>query len=302
MLSVALIIVTGVIIVMPKRIDYSSYLAAIIDKQERLERLPSPKIIFVGGSNLVFNIDSRRIEAEFARPVANMGVHVSLGLRFMLNQIRSCIGRGDIVIVLPEYEQFYYSFDGDGVYLLHSFVIFPRGIKFLNSARQFIDSFKDIPVFIKGRFEALTKKKRGSIYNRYAFNEYGEIEVPESVASRKEVNEELFEKPIDDYLFEDEAIGVLNEFARYVSEHGAEIYIVFPCVPEKWYARNRKIIMNIYKRLHNDCGIPILFDPRSCVLPQKCFFDSMYHLNQSGRKLNTEKLIATLKGVMQLKR
>ncbi|HPG73671.1 MAG TPA: hypothetical protein PLM49_05215, partial [Bacteroidales bacterium] len=64
-------------------------MAAIIDKHKRIDSIKSPKIIFAGGSNLPFGIDSKMIQDSLHTPVVNLGLHAGLGLDFMLNELQN---------------------------------------------------------------------------------------------------------------------------------------------------------------------------------------------------------------------
>ena len=111
----AAILLTGLLIGM--RSDQAaddSYLAAVLEKDRIIRNTPSPKIILVGGSNLAFGIDSRMMQDSLGLNVVNMGLYAKLGLKYMLAQVRPYIQRGDVVVVVPEYDQFYGEFaNGD---------------------------------------------------------------------------------------------------------------------------------------------------------------------------------------------
>ncbi len=60
------------------------YLAILIDKHKIAEKINTPKIILVGGSNLAFGIDTKVLGEYLGIPVANMGLRAELGVDFML--------------------------------------------------------------------------------------------------------------------------------------------------------------------------------------------------------------------------
>src|SRR5690348_8879721 len=78
-----------------------NYLAATRDKEWRLATLPGPRVVFVGGSNLPFGLDSDVIERQTGRRVVNMGLYVHLGLEFMLNEASAGLREGDVVVLVP---------------------------------------------------------------------------------------------------------------------------------------------------------------------------------------------------------
>ena len=53
---------------------YQTMAGAIIDKHKRLSKLPSPKLITVGGSNVMFGFNSTYMEQELKMPVQNMAL------------------------------------------------------------------------------------------------------------------------------------------------------------------------------------------------------------------------------------
>jgi hypothetical protein len=159
----------------------NSYFAASIDKHRVLHQTPSPKIVFVGGSNLAFGLDSPQIEEKFRMPVVNMGVHASLGLRYMLDEIKEDIHQGDIIIISPEYEQFFGGLNG-GESLLYDLSVFPQGLAYVHSPSQYQVILISLPFLIQSVPKRLIGNLLGSrnpdiigVYNRTAFNSHGDV-------------------------------------------------------------------------------------------------------------------------------
>jgi len=114
------------------------YLYAMIKKHRAAEESASPKIVFIGGSNLPFGLNSERISDETKMPVVDMGLHAGLGLKFMLEEAKPYIRKGDIVILVPEYQQFF----GENYYgeetLVYTLVnIYPRGELLVDPLHRF---------------------------------------------------------------------------------------------------------------------------------------------------------------------
>ena len=84
-----------------------SYLFAGKQKDFLLATVESPRIIFIGGSNLAFGTNSQMIKDSLGLNPVNTGLHASLGLKYMLDNTYRYIKKGDIVVVAPEYEHFY---------------------------------------------------------------------------------------------------------------------------------------------------------------------------------------------------
>src|SRR2546423_1051105 len=81
------------------------WMSAAIDKENLIRNTPQPRVIFVGGSNLAFGLNSLLIQRRLGRSVVNMGLSAGLGMRFMLAEVRPHLRPGDLVVVVPEYEQ-----------------------------------------------------------------------------------------------------------------------------------------------------------------------------------------------------
>lgn len=67
--------------------EQDGYLQAYNKKCQLLEDTPSPRIIFVGGSNLAFGLDSQRIKDSLNINVINYGLHAGIGLKYMIDDI-----------------------------------------------------------------------------------------------------------------------------------------------------------------------------------------------------------------------
>lgn len=183
------VILTCITIVALSPKDNTGYLDSIIGKHTLLKDVKSPKIIFIGGSNLAFGLDSERVQYKLDIPVINMGLHAGLGLRFMLSDLESYICKGDIIVLIPEYDHFYdRTLEGDGGVQWSVISDVPEDIRYLNK-NQFDSVINAIissllPNFITeihGNIRNFKKNtqtkelKRTEVYSRYAFNKKGDV-------------------------------------------------------------------------------------------------------------------------------
>ena len=83
-----------------------SFYMASYDKHRRLETLPSPRIIFIGGSSMAFGMDSGYVGQQLGFHPVNMGLNHGVGLAFMLQEVEPFVRAGDIIVVAPEYDTF----------------------------------------------------------------------------------------------------------------------------------------------------------------------------------------------------
>ena len=268
-------------------------LASIIDKENLLHRTPSPKIVFVGGSNVVMGIDSRMVQEKLGRPVVDMGLHGGLGLRFDLNEVKPYVHAGDLIVVSPEYQSFVGLIDGDET-ILDILYLYPEAVRYLEPS-QFVMLASRLPASIQVQFIGLLenvfgREQTAPVYTRQGFDQYGD----EVGHLNKPSDIDLSGK----HLFgsvplsvDPESIRVLNEFDAYVKGVGAQVVLVYPPLPDTQYPENQKIIQQICQALHDQSSIPVLGSPSDVIYPVDYFFDTLYHLNARGREERTAKII-----------
>ena len=284
-----------------------SYLAAILEKDRLIRNTPSPKIILVGGSNLAFGIDSKAIEDSLGLHVVNMGLYAKLGLKYMLAQVRPYIKPGDVVAVVPEYDQFYGDYsNGDQTlntallyappdripdfirsYSIVDVVLRPR---VENARRSFLRAF----AAAIGREQMLFPQDTNAVYNRRSFNQYGDAV---SHLNRKGMNpDSIFVKPLPPLKeFNRGTLKDLNSIASKAREEKAHAYFLFPSYIDRSYVINVAAIDSLRRKLAGGMDIPIVGTPKDFVMGKQYFFDTRYHLNREGRDLRTLKMIEVLR-------
>ncbi len=158
-------------------VNSPNYLASTIEKHNLLRKTLPPRIIFIGGSNIAFGLDSEMIQKKLHYPVINIGLYGHLGLKFMLNEVKPYIKAKDILVIIPEYEQFFGSLcDGKRDTLMLMLDVNPPSIKYF-TLNQII---RTIPTLFNYKRRTLVYLIKGSvpfdpIYCRNAFNKNGDV-------------------------------------------------------------------------------------------------------------------------------
>jgi len=291
------------------RASDDNYLAAVLEKDRLIRTTPSPKIILVGGSNLAFGIDSRMIRDSLNVNVVNMGLYAKLGLRYMLAQVKPYVRPHDVLIIVPEYDQFYGKFsEGDNT--LNTALLYAPA----DRIGDFIKSYSVIDVVLRPRMENVrrgflqatadafgVKSKyfppdTNAVYNRRSFDQYGDMM---SHLGRKSMNPDSIYvgklPPASE--FNKRTIDDLNDIGDAARVRGAHAYFLFPSYIDRSYTINAGGIAWLERRLVKDMRIPILGTPKDFVYPSNWFFDTRYHLNQLGRGPRTVKMIEILRAV-----
>ncbi len=234
------------------------YMEAIIDKHSAVKKASTPKLIFCGGSNLAFGIDSHKIQDSIGLPVINLGLHASLGLAFILNEIKDLAKKNDIIIFSLEY---YISMDGDFNLQKHTAQFFPYSYKYFSKSYfSILKSIlvEELPKNLRSNIENLTQSDNINydttiVYSRDAFNQHGDV--------TKHLNKPIPEKfnYYSNYKYAYwEGIKYLNEFAIYAKDNGINIYFLYPAFPQSEYIKNKKVIQLFSKDIENDLNVIVL--------------------------------------------
>ena len=286
----------------------NSYLAANIDKQKLLLTVSSPKVIFIGGSNVAFGIDSTRISEKIGIPVINMGLQGSLGIRFQLNDIKSKINKGDILILAPEYENILGHLSG-GETLSQLLVVYPQGITELSSWNEFWEVTQAFPSVhteaIKNMVESSVKhdcficENTEKIYYRAAFDmANGDVIIntdPHYPLYKYSLSLREYHIP-NPYLKSN--IDFLNEFEKYVQSRNARIYFLYPNTVDNIDEYTKGILNELNSTLNSELNFPVIGTPADAQFPNNLMFDTPYHLNSKGKAIRSEWVAQELCGVI----
>jgi hypothetical protein len=72
-------------------------------KMAAAKKITGPRVLIVAGSNALFGIDSKQLEAYWHRPVINLAVNAGLGLPYILNISKQLARPGDVILMPMEY-------------------------------------------------------------------------------------------------------------------------------------------------------------------------------------------------------
>jgi len=286
-----------------------NYLAAVLEKDRLIRGTPSPKVILVGGSNLAFGIDSRMLQDSLGMPVVNMGLYAKLGLRYMLAQVKPYIAAGDVVTVVPEYDQFYGDF-ADGDHTLNTALLYAPSDRIVD----FVSSYSVIDVVVRPRVENARRafmqasadvfgvKDRyfpadtNPVYNRRSFNQLGDV--VSHLGKRGKNPDSIFVAtlpPIAD--FNATTLDDLNSIARTATTRRAHAYFLYPSYIDRSYSINVAAIDSLRGRLAQGMRMPLIGSPSDFVYPSRLFFDTRYHLNEDGRRLRSLRMVGILRAI-----
>jgi hypothetical protein len=272
----------------------TSLLFAKRDKDVLLRDTPGPRLILVGGSNVSFGINSQLLEDELGMNPVNTGLHASLGLKYMMDSTLPYVRQGDVVVLIPEYSHYYGGRTYGEEALLRTVLDVDRRSISTLGVRQWVNVARYLPKLALSKLKpgeyVFRPNPEGAVYERGAFNRYGDVSLHWTLARRAFAPYGPASGSFDDAVIED-----IREFEKRVLERGAVLYVSFPGLQAASFANLRGQIAEVHARLH-ESGLALLGTPERYAIPEGYMFDTPYHLNKQGADLRTRLLITDLRG------
>ena len=287
-----LIIIAGVFLPATPRAS-KSLLFAKVQKDALLNTISSPRIIFIGGSNLSFGLNSQMIKDTFAIYPINTSIHAAIGLKYMLDSVLPYIRKNDIIVISPEYDYFYGDFLYGGEELLRTILDMDKSYL----SEMSVSQIKNVlPHVLKYSFSKFKPNEylgftTDPVYNTNAFNQYGDVDI----------HWELKQKQFAAYseirgVFNFDTIKVLKVFEANLMKRGATLYITFPGLQAESFDNSIKQIDKIETELNNS-GFILLGTARRYRISNSMIFNTPLHLSKEGVDYRTQLLIEDLKKV-----
>lgn len=276
---------------------HNTFLGELSDKYERLYSVEGPKIVIIGGSSTAFGLDSELLSEYMGMPVVNFGLYATLGTKVMLDLSEDAIGDGDIVVIAPETDAQTLSLYFNAETMWQALDSNASMLKHISS-----DNAGDLV----GAFFGYASKKLGylfsgapnpdGVYNHSSFNEYGDIvyERPSNIMPlgydpnmTVDFSTEMFDEDFVDYL---------NIFIEKAKGNGADVYYSFPPINESCLAANvtEETLFDYYDFISRNLNCDVISNINDYIINENYFYDSNFHLNDSGVTVRTTTLITDL--------
>ena len=277
-----------------------TFLGEMKYKFKRLKETEGKRIVVVGGSSVAFSLKSDLIEDYVDGYAAvNFGMYADMGVSVMLDWAKAEIHEGDIFIISPEQseqtlschfsaEDFWQCADGE-----------MSLFNYLSSERK-QSAIAAFPAFAgrKMYYAASGSPNPDGIYARTSFNEYGDISYAErtcNIMSQRYNPNQPVSFGAD--MISEEFIAELNDFSDYAVARGAQVYYRFCPINElALYPEDAEEGLDDYfDYLSGKLNFPIIGNPHSAIMGAEWFYDTNFHLNDSGATLFTRGIIEDLK-------
>ncbi|MGH9550903.1 MAG: hypothetical protein ACRD3W_16095, partial [Terriglobales bacterium] len=290
----------------------SGYFASMIDKHRALDRAKSPKIVFVGGSNLAFGLDSARVRREFNEDVVNMGVSVKLGLQYQLEEIKDAVRCGDTIVICPEYDLL--SEDPyTNNYLVAAPQVLPRSLvwvarEYLTTPGGWAELGANLGQLLPSKWSSWRGVLLAQLGDRKPKPSFKDLINPGEIEaiSRSHFTREgdlIGHLSLPSYAanwlgpirkLNPATATALNRFAAFAQSRGATVVLIPPPIARTAYDFNRKTIDASYSTLRDQLHFPVLSEPQHYVFDNSLFFNTMWHLQGPGREERTTLILRDL--------
>jgi hypothetical protein len=288
----------------------NDYARASVLKHDRLAAIDARKIVLVGGSNLSFGINSALIEERTGCPAVNMGMNGYFGVRFILNEVKPELNRGDVVVIAFEYDNYFKSVDGTPSDLLAVAKSNPGVIDAL-TWRQQLAVLKAAPYVAQQKILRLAGQAYDSIAGRGGNGpavDIIDIESFKSFAPNGDLVGHLgmawpyaLENGLDatNLPLEQDAIDLMQGFAADMQQRGVHVMVSYTPVMRDYYEAHAAALDHIHDAVLAAPPLVAPSPPAAYVYERPMFFDTVYHLNAEGRAARTERLIEDLSRELQ---
>lgn len=265
----------------------TDYLKAYSDKKNELIKIKDKKkIIFIGGSNVAFGLNSEEIKNNFFEyEILNYGLHAGIGIKYLLNEIDEYLKEENVLIIIPEYENFYN--EGLGEEALWEIVGIQKSLdsldrNYLKKITKLFLGFKNY-IYINSINNDYGKK---FTYDRRGFNKYGDYVEHWKFEKRSSITPSIMQNKKLSITFIEE----FKDRIEKIEAKGTKVYLLPPVYQNSSYQINKDKILLILKQLDR-FNIKI----ERFIYSDELFFDTVYHLNKEGVDKRTEEIIQFLK-------
>ena len=270
-------------------------------KYERLKETSGKRIVLVGGSGVAFDCDSALMDDFFpSYEIVNFGMYAGLGTKAVMDLSENYIHEGDIVILSPEQSEQTFSDYFNGEYMWQAADGAFGMLRDLKS-ENFEAMLGNFPRFALEKLNYVMKGQKpqtDSIYQKKAFNTYGDIELDTCreniLPNGYDVNQKV---RFTEDVVQPEFMDYMNDWAKRLEKKGAVVWYRY-CPVNKLSVEDMDDLAAYDVFLRQKLDFPVIGNPENSLMEAEWFFDTNFHLNQPGKEVNTVQLIRDMKAML----
>lgn len=279
----------------------NTFMGELKSKYERLKSTEGKRIVLIGGSGAAFDCDSSMLEEFFpSYEIVNFGMYAGLGTKAVLDLSEAYIHEGDIVILSPEQSEQTLSDYFNGEYMWQAVDGAFRVLRDIKS-ENFETMLGNFPGFAVEKLKYVLKgqsPQTDSVYQKKSFNEYGDVDLDvcrENVLPQGyDVNQKI---RFDEDVVQPEFLEYMNDWSCRLEDKGALVWYRY-CPANVLAVKDTKAVTSYDAFLRQELDFPIIGNPTNSLMEAEWFFDTNFHLNQAGKKMNTIQLIRDIKAML----
>lgn len=260
-----------------------SFLGGLAIKEEYAAGIKERKILLVGGSNLPFGVDCDIIEEYTGMPCVNFGLYAALGTKYMIDQSRAYIEKGDIVILCPETNEQTMSLYFGAQTAWQAADSYPQSltrIRFENIS----DMLGAYPSHIAScwRLYRQDEAELQGVYTVSSFDEKGDICYPREKNILPLGYDPNMMLSLTPALVTEEFTDYINDYTAYAEGKGAYVFYSFPPMNRSAVTSDAAEHADFFWTLNEALDCQIISSPEAYMYDASLFYDSNFHLNDAG--------------------
>ena len=295
--------------VQDKPVPNAIFTQSILDsKIEAARSSPKvPKVVFLGGSNVLFGIDSEQFARQAKHAALNFGCAAGMGPELILDLVDPYLSKGDLVVLHWEYEQYLFTRSGQ-VNITYLNLLFGPQRRFASKLpwvdRQALSLSVSFSHVREGMETYWNPYVTPEIYKcNWIMDEFGNIRSNQGGSLPSEMKKAPLSSLINEIAITDDVREIFSAFVHRCNERGVRLVASWPNLfAHQDYDGNRitKENFRVIKEFWASLEIPVEGDPRGAMFQEEFFHDTVYHLNSKGAAVRTQKLVEELRPWLEI--
>lgn len=239
--------------------------------------IETPKILLVGGSDVLYSFQSDVIAEKMQQPTVNLGLNIGLGAGFLLDVAKSQAKKGDTLII-----SFAYALYWRPMYDVFGFEYFRmydrKKLRYFTLRQRLYYLLKNAALnqnFVETDFDI---SKSGSYINLNGSFLPSSKNIPLIFPDHFSINE---------------TIQGLKDLQVFCEQQDIELYLTYPSTMYFECYEKNDYLKELHKYLEGQ--FQVIGSPPDYFVPQQEIYNSVYHVNAKGQTKRTNDLLTFLK-------
>jgi hypothetical protein len=253
----------------------------------------SPKLIFTGGSNCLFGVDSEALEHALEIPVVDYCIQAGLPIGYLFREITPQVKQGDVVILILEYG--FYSEVENPESVTSIMDSYPVGIPAM--LPEVWQNAPDIArrLALRRVNRLVSSGQAGESVFKHSYNRWGDGTYLLDYKDEIVIDEENGTIPTENQITQN-VLDQIQTFRQEVERLGGKVFISYPSMWNRQYDPQIMQAESLDRLLRSKFPGMVISIPGEYVYRKPLISNTSYHLNREGRTIRTDQLIVDLLG------